>query len=142
MYSLIPRDFFDLDKIFDEDAPQLPELFPMKLKEPALDLYETDKEVVAELNAPGFDPDKIEATVEDQYLRVKGTMEKEKETKKKEYWRKEIRHGSFERMVRLPVPVDEKKIKASYKKGVLTITMPKKTAVKEKTVKIKVEGKE
>ncbi|MDD5638878.1 MAG: Hsp20/alpha crystallin family protein [Candidatus Pacebacteria bacterium] len=142
MYSLIPRDFFDLDKIFNEENPQLPELFSIKLNEPALDVYETDKEVVAELNAPGFDPDKIEATIEDQCLRVRGTMEKEKETKKREYWRKEIRHGSFERLVRLPCPVDEKKIKASYKKGVLTITMPKIIKPAEKTVKIKVEEKE
>jgi len=66
-------------------------------------------------------------------------MEKEEEKKKKEYWRKEIRHGSFERIVRLPSLVDEKKVKASYKKGVLTIIMPKISKTKEKTVKIKVE---
>jgi HSP20 family protein len=139
MYSLIPRDFFDLDKVFDNENSQLPELFSVKVNEPALDLYETDKEVVAELNAPGFDPDKIEAIIEDQYLRIKGVMEKEEEKKKKEYWRKEIRHGSFERIVRLPSLVDEKKVKASYKKGVLTIIMPKISKTKEKTVKIKVE---
>jgi HSP20 family protein len=139
MYGLIPRDFFDLDKVFDNESSQSPELFPIKVNEPALDLYETDKEVIVELNAPGFDPDKIEATIEDQCLRIKGMMEKEEEKKKKEYWRKEIRHGSFERIVRLPSPVDEKKVKASCKKGVLIITMPKISKTKEKTVKIKVE---
>jgi HSP20 family protein len=139
MYSLIPRDFFDMDRFFDEENWRLPQLFSIKLSEPALDLYETDKEVVAELSVSGFDPKKIEATVEDQCLRIKGSMEKEKEEKKKEYWRKEIRKGSFERLVRLPSAVDEKKIKASYKKGVLKITMPKITVAKAKKVKIKVE---
>jgi len=138
MYDLIPRDFFDTDRFFDEENWRLPQLFPIKLSKPALDLYETDKEVIAELSAPGFDPKKIEATVENQCLRIKGAMEKEKEEKKKEYWRKEISKGSFERLVRLPAAVDEKKIKASYKKGVLKITMPKITVAKERKVKIKV----
>jgi len=139
MYNLVPSDFFDMDKFFDEENLRFPRLFPIKLSEPALDLYETDKEIVAELSAPGFDPKKIEATVENQCLRLKGTMEKEKEEKKKEYWRKEISKGSFERLVRLPAAVNEKKIKASYKKGVLKIVMPKATVAKNKKIKIKVE---
>jgi len=139
MYNLVPRDFFDMDRFFDEENLRFPQLFPVKLSEPALDIYETDKEVVAELSAPGFDPKKIEATVENQYLRIKGSTEKEKEEKKKEYWRKEIKKGSFERLVRLPSAVNEKKIKASYKKGVLKIVMPKVIVTKKKKVKIKVE---
>lgn len=139
MYDLIPRDFFDTDRFFSDENWRLPQLFSIKLSEPALDLYETDKEIVAELNAPGFDPKKIEITVEDQCLRIKGDMEKKEEEKKKDYWRKEIRKGSFERLVRLPSAVDEKKVKASYKKGVLKIVMPKITTAKAKKVKIKVE---
>lgn len=139
MYSLIPRDFFDLNRFFDEEDWRLPQLFSIKLSEPALDLYETDKEVIAELSIPGFDPKNIDVSVEDQCLRIKGSTEKKEEEKKKEYWRKEIRKGSFERIVRLPAAVDEKKIKATYKKGVLKVVMPKISVAKEKKVKIKVE---
>jgi len=139
MYNLIPRDFFDTDRFFDEENLRFPLLFPIKRNELDLDVYETDKNVVAELNIPGFDPKDIDVIVKNQSLRIKGSMEKDKEEKKKEYWRKEIRKGSFERVVRLPVAVDEKKIKASYKKGVLKIVMPKVTVAKTKKVKIKIE---
>jgi len=139
MYNLIPRDFFDTDRFFDEENLRFPLLFPVKRNELDLDVYETDKNVVAELNIPGFDPKDIDVIVKNQSLRIKGSMEKDKEEKKKEYWRKEIRKGSFERVVRLPVTVDEKKIKASYKKGVLKIVMPKVTVAKTKKVKIKIE---
>ncbi len=139
MYNLVPSDFFDMDKFFDEEDLRFPRLFPIKLSKPAVDIYETDKEIVAELSVPGFDPKKIEAIVENQYLRIKGSTEKEKEEKKKEYWRKEIKKGSFERLVRLPSAVNEKKVKAFYKKGVLKITMPKITVAKNKKIKIKVD---
>ncbi len=139
MYNLIPRDFFDTDRFFDEENLRFPLLFPVKRNELDLDVYETDKNVVAELNIPGFDPKDIDVIVKNQSLRIKGSMEEDKEEKKKEYWRREIRKGSFERVVRLPVAVDEKKIKASYKKGVLKIVMPKVTVAKTKKVKIKIE---
>ncbi|MCI0618558.1 Hsp20 family protein, partial [bacterium] len=60
--------------------------------------------------------------------------------KEKGYWRKEIRHGSFERMVRLPAAVKEDETKATYEKGMLTITMPKTEA--KQAAKVKIESKE
>lgn len=106
-----------------------------------MDVYETDKEVIAEVNLPGIDPEKVDVSVKNQVLTVSGRTEEKKEEKEKGYWRREIRKGSFERMVRLPNPVKEDIVEANYEKGVLKIVMPKAEIKKEKTVKIKVKGK-
>jgi len=104
-----------------------------------MDVKETDKEVIAEVELPGFDPEKVEVSVEDGILRVSGKMDEKKEEKEKGYWKKEIRRGSFERMVRLPVAVKETAVEATYDKGVLKIVMPKAEAKPSSKVKIKVK---
>ena len=138
---IIPwRPFGDLGKFFEEDW-FLPAFSTIRIFEPAMDIYETDKEVIAEVNLPGIDPEKIEVSVKNQVLTVSGKVEEKKEEKEKGYWRREIKKGSFERMTRLPVPVKEDKVEAIYEKGILKIVMPKSEIKKEKTVKIKVKGK-
>ncbi len=138
---IIPwRPFSDLEKFFEEDW-FLPAFPSIKIIEPAMDIYETDKEVIAEINLPGVDPEKIEVSVKNQILTVSGKVEEKKEEKEKGYWRREIRKGSFERMVRLPAPIKEDKVEANYEKGILKITMPKVETKKEKAVKIKIKGK-
>jgi HSP20 family protein len=140
--SLIPwRPFSDLDKFFGDEDWLLPVFPRIEFAKPAMDLKETDKEVVAEVEIPGFDPEKIDVSVEDGVLRVKGSMDEKKEEKEKGYWRKEIRKGSFERMVRLPVAVKENAVEATYEKGVLKIVMPKAEAKPSSKVKIKVKEK-
>jgi HSP20 family protein len=127
-----------------DDEMMLPMVFKMGMNEPAMDIYEKGKEVVAELNIPGYDPDKIHISVENGFLRVSGAMAETKEEKDKGYWRREISRGSFERMSRLPVPVEENKIKADYEQGILRITLPKrlgKEAKKPVPVKAKREKK-
>lgn len=141
--SLIPwRPFSDFDKFFGEDDWIFPVFLRTELVRPAMDVYETKKDVVAEVNVPDFDPEKIEVSIEDGILKVSGHMDEKKEEKEKGYWRKEIRKGSFERMVRLPVAVKEDAVKASYEKGVLKIVMPKAEVKPTQKVKVKVkEGK-
>ncbi len=138
---IIPwRPFGDLDKFFEENW-FLPTFPSIRIPEPAMDIYETDKEVIAEVNLPGIDPEKIDVSVKNQVLTVSGKSEEKKEEKEKGYWRREIRKGLFERMIRLPVPIKEDKVEANYEKGILKIVMPKAEIKKEKTVKIKVKGK-
>ncbi len=140
--SLIPwKPFSDLDKFFSDDDWLLPVFPRLDLTKPAMDVKETDKEVVAEVEIPGFDPEKVDVSVEDGVLRVKGSMDEKKEEKEKGYWRKEIRTGSFERMVRLPVAVKEDAVEATYEKGVLKIVMPKAEAKPTSKVKIQVKEK-
>ena len=138
--SLIPwSPFSDLDRLFGDDDWLLPVLSRTGLAKPAMDVYETDKDVIAEVSVPDFDPKKIEVSVEGGVLKVEGRVEEKKEEKEKGYWRKEIRKGSFERMVRLPVAVKEKAVEATYKKGVLKIVMPKAETKPASKVKIKVK---
>lgn len=140
--ALIPwRPFSDLDKFFSDDDWLLPVFPRMELVKPAMDIKETDKEIVAEVEIPGFDPEKVEVSVEDGVLKVCGTMDEKKEEKEKGYWRKEIRKGSFERMVRLPAAVKENAIKATYEKGILKIVMPKAEAKPKSKVKIQIKSK-
>jgi len=142
MSSLIPwRPFSDLDKFFGDDDWLLPVFPRLDFTKPAMDVRETDKEVIAEVEIPGFDPEKVDVSVEDGLLKVRGLMDEKKEEKEKGYWRKEIRKGSFERMVRLPVAVKENAVEATYEKGVLKIVMPKAEAKPSAKVKIKVKSK-
>lgn len=130
-----------MDKFFGDDDWLLPVFPRTELVKPAMDIKETDKEIIAEVEAPGFDPEKIEVSVEDGVLKVRGSMDEKKEEKEKGYWRKEIRKGSFERVVRLPVAVKEDAVEATYEKGVLTIVMPKAEAKPSSKVKIRVKEK-
>lgn len=140
--ALIPwRPFGDLERFFGDEDWFLPLVPHMKIGEPAMDVYEKDKDVVAEINLPGIDPDKVEVSVRDGVLRVSGTAEEKKEEKEKGYFRREIRRGSFERAARLPVPVKEDAVEATYEKGVLKVVMPKQGETKRKMKIVKVKAK-
>ena len=129
-----------MDRFFSDEDWMLPAMPGMKMLPPAMDVYETEKEVIAEITAPGYDADKIDISVKNGILTVRGGMEAKKEEKDKNYWRKEIRKGSFERIVRLPAEVDESKVEATYDKGILKIAMPKTRKGKPEN-KIKVKTK-
>jgi HSP20 family protein len=140
--SIIPwKPFSELDKFFGDDDWFMPVFQRADINKPAMDIKETDKEIIAEAEIPGFDPEKIDVSVEDGILSVKGSMDEKKEEKEKGYWHKEIRTGSFERMMRLPVPVKENEVEATYEKGILKIVMPKAENKQTSKVKIQVKGK-
>lgn len=130
--------FGDFERFFGEDFSPMP--MPKIGWDLATDVYEEDNNVVAEMNIPGIDSQKIDISIKDGYLRVSGSREEEKEKKRKDYYSKEIRRGSFERVVKLPAEVDESKTKAEHKDGVLRIVMPKISKEKPSR-KIKVETK-
>jgi len=133
--------FRDLDRFFDDDW-FLPVVSSSFFKEPAMDLYQTDKEVIAEVNLPDIDPDKVDVSVKDQTLTIRGLTESKEEEKKKDYWRKEIRRGEFKRIVHIPVEINEDKVEANYEKGVLKIIMPKKNSPQSQEKKIKIKSKD
>ena len=106
---------------------------------PAVDVVEKDKayEVTAEL--PGMNEKDIEVKVSNGYLTIRGQKEEEKDEKEKDYHLRERVFGSFERQFPLPESVDADKIQASFKDGVLMVTLPKKPeAIKpEKKIEVK-----
>ncbi len=125
------RDF--IEKFFEED------ISPLKTSSLSTDVYETDKEIVVEMNVPGFHKEDIKISFQDGYLKIQGKAEEEKEEKEKNYWRKEIRRGSFVRVVPLPREVDVKKAKATLINGVLKVFLPKTEETKEFGEEIKIE---
>lgn len=104
---------------------------------PAVDMYEDEKNVIVETQLAGIDPDKVDIVIENDVLCIKGESEKKSEVDDKNYYRKEIRRGSFYRSISLPAHVDGDKAKAVATDGVLKISIPKASAVKPKTIKIK-----
>lgn len=131
--------FEDLDKFFEEDfIPMVP---AMKAFRPEVDVYEEKNKVIVEMPLAGVDPKKVDISIEDRGLTVKGSVEEKKEEKKKNYYRKEIRRGSFERYITLPTDVKGDKAKAESEDGMLKIIIPKKTVARRKKVAVKVKSK-
>lgn len=107
---------------------------------PAVDVVENEKayELTAEL--PGMDEKNIEVKVVNGNLTIKGEKQEEKEEKKKDYYLHERNFGSFERSFGIPEGVDADKIEASFKKGVLTVMLPKKAEAQKPAKKIEVKA--
>jgi len=110
---------------------------------PAMDMYETEKDVVVELPLAGIRPEDVEVSVEKGMLVIKGESKNEHEVDEKNYYRKEIRSGAFYREVALPTPVHEDKVSAEFQDGVLKIIAPKaKPTTTTKKIAVKVVKKD
>ena len=146
---IIPwRPFEDMERWFDEEWPDIWD-WPRhrmrrfaRMRTPRMDIYETKKDVVAEVELPGVDPKDINVEVQDNILKIEAKGEQKKEEKKKGYYRKEISAGYYRRAVPLPTEVIGNKAEADYKEGILTVTIPKAKPRKEKKKSIKIKVKE
>jgi HSP20 family protein len=105
---------------------------------PPVDIYETEDAIVLKAELPGVDPKDVEVRVEDNTLYLKGERKFEKEVKEQNYHRVERSYGSFARSFSLPNSISSDKVKAEFKDGLLTLTMPKREEAKPKTIKIDV----
>lgn len=103
---------------------------------PAIDMYEDKDNVIVETQLGGIDPEKVDISIENNVLTIKGESEKKSEVEEKNYYRKEIRRGSFYRSIPLPTKVDGDKASAVNEEGILKITVPKAPEMKPKTIKI------
>ena len=105
---------------------------------PPVDIYETGDAIVLKAELPGIDPKDVEVRVEDNTLYLKGERKFEKEVKEQNYHRVERSYGSFARSFSLPNSISTDTVKAEYKDGLLTLTLPKREEAKPKTIKIDV----
>ena len=103
---------------------------------PAVDIYETESEIMVQAELPGVDRKDITLNLEKNVLTLKGERRFEKETKQENYHRIERAYGGFSRSFSIPTTVDEDKIRADYKDGVLRVSLPKKEQAKPKQIQI------
>jgi len=103
---------------------------------PAVDIYETEGEIVVQAELPGMDRKDISLNLENNVLTIRGDRQFKKETKEDNYHRIERSYGGFSRSFSIPTSVDEDKIRADYKDGVLRIALPKKEQAKPKQIQI------
>jgi len=126
-----------MDRLFDDAFTQ-----PITTRSgfsgvPAIDLYQTEDEVVVKASLPGLKAEDVHISVTNGILSLAGEYRQDEETKESTYHIREHRQGSFERSLTLPVEVETDKAKADFKDGILTITLPKAEAVKPRTISIK-----
>jgi HSP20 family protein len=103
---------------------------------PAVDVWETDKEIVYAFDVPGIPEDKISIELEDNALTISGERERTKEVSDERFYRFERRFGSFSRTIGLPQNVTEDQVKADYRDGVLEVRVAKPETPKPRRIQI------
>lgn len=124
----------DMDRFFDDESFWEGADFV-----PAINVYQDKDDVMVETLIAGVDPKNVEISVENDVLTISGKTQMKSDIKREDYYRKEIREGSFTRSVILPMQVKGDKAEASYDKGILKIRLPKAEAAKPKKIAIKVK---
>jgi len=107
---------------------------------PALDVFETDGEIVIALDLPGLEEEQVSVEVEDGILTISGKRERETKQEGDHFHRFERRFGSFTRSVTLPQGIDESRIEAKFANGVLEVHVPKPEERKPKRIQIGAKG--
>ncbi|QQG34883.1 MAG: Hsp20/alpha crystallin family protein [Deltaproteobacteria bacterium] len=102
----------------------------------AVDVYEDNDQVIAEMHIAGIDPKKIDVEVDGELLKISGMREVKKEYEHKNYFHREIVYGDFERIIALPKKVLSEGTKASYSNGVLKVNMPIENILKKKKITV------
>ena len=125
-----------MDRLFDDAFTH-----PLSIRDawsvPAIDMYQTDDEIVVKAALPGIKADEVSINVTGEVLTLKGEVKHDEEKKEKAWHIREQRYGSFERSVVLPTEVVADKAKADFENGILAITLPKAETRKPKIINIK-----
>lgn len=135
----INRVFEDFWKRFDLTAP-FGGNGQLNAFGPRADIAESDKEVEITVELPGMDENDIEVALSDDILTIKGEKKTDREEDKKGYYLSERSYGSFYRTIALPPGVDTEKADARFKKGVLTVTLPKTPEAQARVKKVEVKS--
>lgn len=124
--------FESFDKYFEGLAPASSEGNLI----PAINMYDTKDGLAVETSLPGVDPKKVELSIENGVLTIKGSSERKTEVDEKEYFRREIRSGTFMRQVTLPQGMKEDDATATFENGILKVTFPKAKLPEPKKIQI------
>ncbi len=132
----------EMEKLFRESFGRrklLPESVHETIWSPAIDMFEAENEVVVKAMLPGLKKEDLELSFADDTLTIKGESKLAEETKKKNYYRREIAYGQFLRTIPIPVPVKDDQIEAEFKNGILEVRLPKSEEAKPKIHKVEVK---
>ena len=127
------REMFD--RFFGDDFGDLRQ--PLGVVAPAVDMYQTDDDVIVKATLPGVKPEAIQISITGDALKLRGEVSEANEVSEATYHLKERRYGSFARSLTLPSTVVSDKARAEFENGVLTLTLPKTEEVKPKTITVK-----
>jgi HSP20 family protein len=130
-----------MNRLFDESVRNVrpgDEALSSAIWSPAVDIYETEDEVVVKAELPEVNQKDIDVQIENNTLTLRGERKFNKETKKENFHRIERAYGSFSRSFTLPSTIDQEKIRADYKDGILKISMPKREETKPKQIRVAV----
>jgi HSP20 family protein len=131
----------EVDRLFDSFPLRLPTFgFARAAVTPAVDMTETDKAYKVTAELPGMDPDNVEVTFDDGVLRISGEKREQREENESGYSFSERTYGAFERLLELPSAAQGDRIKAKFKNGVLTVTVPKDENAARKAKRIAIEN--
>ena len=126
----------DFDRLFESPLGTLSREGVQTAFAPALELREDTDNVTVSVELPGVDKKDVSVTFHDGVLTIAGERKQEREVKEDEFVRTERSYGRFERQIGLSQPVVGDKVKAGYKDGVLTVTLPKAVEAKPKSIDI------
>jgi HSP20 family protein len=127
------------NRLFNEAFDRAPE-GSLASWAPAVDIYETEHELVVKADLPDVKPEELDVRVENNILTIRGERKFEKKVSEDNYLRVERSYGSFSRSFSLASTVNTEAIKADYKDGVLTLSIPKREEAKPKQIKVQVGG--
>ena len=129
----------EMDRLFERFFEGWPFRIPAEetVWQPTLDVSETAREIVIHAELPGMDPKDIDLSVRGDILTLAGERKQEKEEKGENFHRVERSYGSFSRSIRLPAEVDPGKVNATYKDGVLKITLGKTKEAAVRRIEVK-----
>jgi HSP20 family protein len=130
----------EMDRLLERFFGEVPSLeLPGGTWDPRLDMSETKDTLTIKAELPGLEAKDLEVSVSGDVLTIKGEKKQEKDEKDERRHLVERSYGAFARMVRLPAPVAQDKINASFKNGVLTIRLPKTEEAKQRAIPVNVE---
>jgi HSP20 family protein len=125
-------------RLFQSAFPRRSDNSALTTWAPAVDIYETENELVVKTDLPEVNQKDLDVRVESNMLTIRGERKFENKVEQEAYLRVERTYGAFSRSFSLPNTVNSEAIKADYKNGVLTITLPKRAESKPKQVKVNI----
>jgi HSP20 family protein len=130
----------EIDRLFDASWPELARTSGfLGGTTPALDVFEDKENLVVKAELPGMKKEDIDVSLHDGSLSISGERKSEEKWQEAEVYRSERFFGRFQRVVPLPAAVDARKIKAEYKDGILTVTLPKSEEAKPKHIDVQIQ---